>query len=127
MYQVVAEAKLCFSCLRVKHTFRQCKVPVNIEKMVATAPITPYFTKLKGFFQLNLQQTTTSIIRSQNAGTSRPPTGQKQPSKTTTLSYVTDVKGPLRVWELKLTNFSGDNTMAFGFMRHRLQYLLGVR
>ena len=40
------------------------KIPVNVEKMVATAPLTPYFTELKGFFQLNPQQTTTSTIRS---------------------------------------------------------------
>ena len=40
------------------------QVPVNVEKMVATAPITPYFMELKGFFQLNPQQKTTSILRS---------------------------------------------------------------
>ena len=40
------------------------QVPVNVGKMVATAPITPYFMELKGFFQLNPQQTTTSILRS---------------------------------------------------------------
>ena len=39
------------------------KVPVNVENMVATAPITPYFTELKWFFQLNPQETTTSILR----------------------------------------------------------------
>ena len=32
--------------------------------MVATAPITPYLTELKGFFQLNPRQTTTSVLRS---------------------------------------------------------------
>ena len=40
------------------------KVPVNVWKRVATAPIAPYFIELKGFFQLNPQQTTTLILRS---------------------------------------------------------------
>ena len=43
------------------------KVPVNVEEMVATAPITPYFTELKGFFQLNPQQTTTQTLRSRTS------------------------------------------------------------
>ena len=32
------------------------KIPVNVEKMVATAPKTPYITELKEFFQLNPQK-----------------------------------------------------------------------
>ena len=63
--KVRAEAKLCFSCLHDKHMFRQWKTPVKVWKIVAIA------------------------------GTSRPSTGQQQPSKTTTLSSVTDVKGLL--------------------------------
>ena len=47
-----------------------------------------------------------------NAGTSRPSTGQQQPSKTTTLYSVMDVKGLLQVTELKLTNSSGTSTTA---------------
>ena len=47
-----------------------------------------------------------------NACTSRPSTGQQQPSKTTTLSSVTDVKGLLQVMELKLTNSSITSTTA---------------
>ena len=62
--KIVAEAKLCFSCLRDKHMFRQCPSPRSVEKMVATAPIPPYFMELKGFFKLKPQQTTTSILRS---------------------------------------------------------------
>ena len=50
-----------------------------------------------------------------NAGTSRPPTGQQQPSKLNTLSSVTDVKGILQVIEWKLTNSSGTNTTALVF------------
>ena len=62
--RVVVEAKLCFSCLRDKHMFRQAQVPESVGKMVATAPITSYFMELEGFFPLNPQQTTTSILRS---------------------------------------------------------------
>ena len=47
-----------------------------------------------------------------NAGTSRPSTGQQQPSKTTTLSSVTDVKGLLQVTELKVNNSFGTSTTA---------------
>ena len=47
-----------------------------------------------------------------NAGISRPATGQQQPSKTTTLSSVTDVKGLFQVTELKLTNSFVTNTTA---------------
>ena len=47
-----------------------------------------------------------------NAGTGRPTIGQQQPSKTTTLSSVTDIKGLLQVTELKLTNSSGTSTTA---------------
>ena len=41
-----------------------------------------------------------------------PSTGQQQPSKTTSLFSVTDVKGLLQVAELKLTNSSGTSTKA---------------
>ena len=40
------------------------QVPVSVRKMVATAPITPYFTERIGLFHLNPPQTTTSILRS---------------------------------------------------------------
>ena len=46
------------------------------------------------------------------AGTSRPTTGEQQPSKMTTLSSVTDVKGLLQVTELKRTNSSCTSTGA---------------
>ena len=80
--------------------------------MAATAPITPYFTGLKRFFAAK-PSTNNNINNSKsNAGTSRPLTDQHQPSKTTTLSSVTDVKGLFQVTELKLTNSSGTNTTA---------------
>ena len=47
-----------------------------------------------------------------NTGISRSSTGQQQPSKTTTLSSVTDVKVLLQVTKLNLTNSSGTSTTA---------------
>ena len=89
------------------------QVPVSVEKMVATAPITPYFTELKWCFQLNPLKITNNIDTSKSkTSTSRPSTGQQQPSKTTTLSSVTDVKGLLQNTELKLTISSGTSTTA---------------
>ena len=52
------------------------KIPVNVEKMVATAPKTPYFTELKEFFQLIPQKNNNINTSKANAGTSRPSTGQ---------------------------------------------------
>ena len=49
----MAEAKLCFSC-----------IAVNVEKMIATALITPYLAELKRFFKLNPKQSTISILQS---------------------------------------------------------------
>ena len=88
------------------------KVPLNVEKMVATAPILPYFTELKGFFPVKPSTNNNMSTSKLNAGTSKPYSGQQQPSKTTTWSSVMDVKGLLQVTELKLTNTSGTSTTA---------------
>ena len=87
------------------------KVHVNLEKMVATASITPYFTELKRFFQQNTKKNKINVSKS-NAGTSRPTTGEQQPRKATILPSVTDVKELLQVTELKDTNCSGTSTTA---------------
>ena len=47
-----------------------------------------------------------------NTGTSRPSTGQQQPSKTVTLSSVTENKELLPVTEMTVTNSSGSSTTA---------------
>ena len=73
--KVVADAKLCFSCLRVKHMFRQCKSPRKCRK--------------DGCNSSNNNNSINNINTSKsNEGTSRPTTGQQQPSRTTTLSSV---------------------------------------
>ena len=110
--KAVAEAKLCFSCLRDNHKFTQCTSPRKFRKDGCNSS---YNTLIRGAEKLSPAKPSTNnnIINSKlNAVTSRPPTGQQQPNKTTTLSSVTDVKSLLQVTESKLTNSSGTNTTA---------------
>ena len=110
--QAVAEAKLCFSCLRDKHILRQCKIPRKCRKDGCNSS---HNTLLHGAERVSPAKPSTNnniITSKSNAGTSRPSTGQQQPNKTTTLSSVTDVKGLLQVAELKLTDSSGTSTTA---------------
>ena len=103
--KVVAEGKLCFSCLCDKQKFRQCKSSRKCRKDGCNSS---HNTLLHGDERvLPAKTSTNSYINNSKsiAGTSRPPTGQKQPIKTTTLSSLTDVKGLLQVTELKLINF----------------------
>ena len=90
------------------------KVPVNVKKMVATAQL-HHNTLLHGaerVFPVK-PSTNNSINNSKyDAGTRRPPNGQQQPSKTSTLYSVADIKGLLQVTELKLTNSSSANNTA---------------
>ena len=110
--KVVAEAKLCFSCLRDKHMFRQCPSACKFRKNGCNSS---HNTLLHGAERvLPAKPSTnnnTNTLKS-NAGTGGPSTGRQQPSKTTTLSSVTDVKGLLQVTELKLTNSSDTSTTA---------------
>ena len=111
--KVVAEAKLCFSCLRDKHMFRQC---TSARKCGKDGCNSSHNTVLHGGERVSPAKPSknNNINTSKsNAGTSRPTTGQQQPSRTTTLSSVTDVKGLLQVMVLKLTNSSGKKTTAF--------------
>ena len=92
--KVVAEAKLCFKkdgC-NSSHNF----LLHGAERVFPAKPSTNK--------NINTSKS--------NAGTSRPSTGQKQPSKTANFSSVTDVKCLLQVTELKLTNSSGTSTRA---------------
>ena len=110
--KVVAEAKLCVSCLRDKHIFMQCPIPRKCRKDGCNSS---HNILLHGTERVSpAKPSTNNIIDTLklNAGTSRPSTGQQQPGKTTTLSSVTNVKGLLQVTELKLTNSSGTSTTA---------------
>ena len=81
----VAEAKLCFSFLRDKHMLRQCPSPRKCSKDGCNSS---HYTLLHGAERVfpAKPSTNNNIDTSKsNAGTSRPSTGQQQPSKTTTL------------------------------------------
>ena len=108
--KVVADAKLCFSCLRDKHMFRQCKNPRECRKDGCNNSHNTLLHGAEEVFPAKPSTNNNVNTSKSNAGTSRPSTGQQQPSKTTTLSSVTDVKGLLQVTELKLTNSSGTST-----------------
>ena len=83
--------------------------------MVATAQLhhNPLLHGAEGVFPAK-PSTNNNINNSKHdSGISRPPTGQQQPSETSTLSSVADVKGLLQFTESKLTNGSSTNTTAF--------------
>ena len=110
--KVVAEAKLCFSCLRDKHMFRQCPSPRKCKKDGCNSSHNTLLHGAERVFPAKPSTNKNIDTSKSNAGTSKPSTGQQQPSKTTTLSSVTDVKGFLQVTELKLANSSGTSTTA---------------
>ena len=110
--KVVAEAKFCFSCLRGKHTFRQCPSPRKCRKDGCNSSHNTLLHGAEKVFPAKPSTNNNINTSKLNIGTSRPSTDQQQQSKTTTLSSVTDVKGLLQVTELKLTNSSGTSTTA---------------
>ena len=108
----MADNKLCFSCLRDKHTFRQCPQP---RKCRAEGCNSSHNTLLHGadrVFPTKQSTNSNTIQPSGNTGQSKAASSQLQPNKTTTMSSVTDVKGLLQVTELQLVNSSGLDTKA---------------
>ena len=110
--KVVVEAKLCFSCFRDKHMFRQCKSPRKCRKDGCNSSHNTLFHGAERVFPAKPSTNNNINTSKWSAGISRPTTGQQQPSRTTTLSSVTDVKGLLQVTVLNLTNSSGNNITA---------------
>ena len=110
--KVVAEAKLRFFCLRDKHIFRQCSSPRKCRKDGCNSTDNTLLHGAERVFPAKPSTNNNTNTSKSNAGTSRPSLGQQQPSKTTTLSSVMDVKSLLRVTELKLTNSSVTSTTA---------------
>ena len=91
--KLVADNKLCFSCLRDKHEFRQCPQP---RKCQAEGCNSSHNTLLHGaerVFPTKQSTNSNSIQPSGNIGRSKATSSQLQPNKTTTMSPVTDVKG----------------------------------
>ena len=110
--KVVAEAKLCFYCLRDKHMFRQCKSLRKCRKDGCNSSHNILLHGAERVFPAKPSTNNNISTSKSNAGTRRPSTSQQQASKATTLSSVTDVKGLLQVTELNVTNFSGTGTTA---------------
>ena len=111
--KLVADTKFCFSCLRDKHTFRQCPQP---RKCQAEGCNSSHNSLLHGADRVfpSKQSTNPNTKQSSgNTGQSKATTSQQPSNKTTTMSSVTDVKGLLQVTELQLVNSSGLDTKAF--------------
>ena len=110
--KLVADNKFCFSCLRDKHTFRQCPQP---RKCPVEGYNKSHNSLLHGadrVFPTRQSTNPTTIQSSGNTGQSKATTSQQPSNKTTTMSSVTDVKGLLQVTELQLVNSSGLDTKA---------------
>ena len=91
--------------------FRQCPSPRKCRKDGCNSSHNTLVHGAERVFPAK-SSTTTSILRSRTQVLVGQSTGQQQPSQTTTLSSVTDVKGLLQVTELKLTSSSGTSTTA---------------
>ena len=110
--KLVADNKLCFLCLRDKHTFRQCPQP---RKCRAEGCNSSHNTLLHGadrVFPAKQSANSNTIQPPGNIVQSKATSSQLQPNKTTTMLSVTDVKGLLQVTELQLFSSSGLDTKA---------------
>ena len=108
----MAEAKLCFSCLREKHMFRQCPNPRKCTKDGCNSS---HNTLLHGAERVYPSKSPSNNNNNSNsnagANQSKLPSVQSS-SKTTTLPSVSNVKGLLQVTELQLKSASGKDTTA---------------
>ena len=108
--KVVAEAKLCFSCLREKHMFKQCPIPRKCRKDGCNSS---HNTLLHGAERVYPSKAPSTNNSSSNTGANQSKRPSVQSSKkTTTLSSVSNVKGLLQVTELQLNSSSGKDTTA---------------
>ena len=110
--KLVGDIKLCFSCLRDKHTFCQCPQP---SKCRAEGCNSSHNTLLHGadrVFPTKQSTNSNTTQPSGNTGQSKATTSQQPTNKTTTMSSVTDFNGLLQVTELHLVNSSGVDTKA---------------
>ena len=108
--KVVAEAKLCFSCLREKHMFRQCPNPRKCRKDSCNSS---HNTLLHGAERVYPSKSPSNNNSNSNAGANQSKLSSVQSSsKTTTLSSVSNVKDLLQVTELQLKSSSGKDTTA---------------
>ena len=88
--------------------FNHCPYLRNAGRTVATAPIIHYFMEMRGFIRQNLQSTT--IIISMLAQVKLNLLVPNHRSNTTSLSWVSNVRGHFQTTELQLTSSSGKDT-----------------
>ena len=108
----MADNKLCFSCLRDKHTFRQCPQPRKCRAEECNSSHNTFLHGRDRVFPAKQSTNSNTTHPSGNTGQSKATTSQQSSNKTTTMSSVTDVKGILQVMELQLVNSSGVDTKA---------------
>ena len=95
----------------IKTCLGKSQVPVEVKKDGCNSSYNTLIHAAERIFPANTSNNNINNSKL-DAVTSRPTTGQQQPSKTTFLSSVTDVKGLLQVTELKLNNSSSNSTTA---------------
>ena len=110
--KLMADNKLCFSCLRDKHTFRQCPQPRKCREEGCNSSHNSLLHGADRVFPTKQSTNPNNIQSSGNTGQRKATTNQQPSNKTTTMSSVTDVKGLLQVTELNLVNSSGLDTKA---------------
>ena len=111
----MADNKLCFSCLRDKHTFRQCPQPTNCRAEGCNSLHNTLLHGADRVFPAKQSTNPNTIQSSGNTGDSKASTNQQPSNQTTTRSSVTHLKGLLQVTELQLVNSSGLDTKASVF------------
>ena len=109
---MVADNKLCISCLRDKHTFRQCPQPRKSRAKGCNSSHNTLLLGADSVFPAKKSTNPNNIQSSGNTGQSKATTSQQPFNKTTTMSSVTDVKGLLQVTELQLVSSSALDTRA---------------
>ena len=107
--KVVAEAKLCFSCLKEKHMFRQCPNPRKCRKDGCSSSHNTLLHGAERVYPSKSPSNNNNNNSTIGANQSKLP-GVQSSSKTTTLSSVSNVKGLLQVTELQLKSSCGKDT-----------------
>ena len=109
--KVVADAKLCFSCLREKHMFRQCPNHRKFRKDGCNSSHNTLLHKAEMVYPSESPSNNNNSNSNSGANQSKRSSVQSS-SKATTLSSVSNVKVFLQVTELQLKSSSGKDTTA---------------
>ena len=91
--KLVGDNKLCFSCLREKHTFRHCPQPRKYRAEGWNSSHNTLLHEADRVFPTKQSTNSNTTQPSGNTGQCKATTSQQSSNKTTTMSYVTDVKG----------------------------------